>query len=106
MVNNSRDGEGAPRRPVAEPEILPPDRAQEPSDRTQEMRADQFFVRQRVFIAPPGPLGAVLAFVALAAIAASGVLLFLGLFLFLLPVVGAMVAGFLIAALLRGPRRL
>jgi len=32
--------------------------------------------------------------------------LFLGLFLFLLPAVGVMIAAFLLAALLGGPRRL
>jgi hypothetical protein len=95
---NSRDDENQPRQPVAEPEILPP-------SGVRQRRDDELWARQRVFIAKPGPLGAVLAFLALGAFAAVGVLLFLGLFLFMLPVVGAMVAAFLIAALLRGPRR-
>ncbi len=99
MWNDDRD---RPRRPVAEPEILPPDHA---GRRRRDQ--DQLWVRQRIFVArPQGPLGVVLALVGLAAFAAAGIVLFLGLFLFLLPMLGVMTAAFILAALLRGPRRL
>ena len=81
MWNDDRD---RPRQPVAEPEILPPDRA-------GPRRQDQVWMQQRVFVARPGPLGMALALIGLAAFAAAGIVLFLGLFLFLLPALGVMV---------------
>ena len=96
MWNDERD---RPRPPVVEPEILPP-------EHRGQQRRDEVFIRHRVFVARPGPLGMVLALVGLAAFAAIGIVLFLGLFLFLLPAVGVMIAAFLLAALLGGPRRL
>jgi len=97
MWNDERE---KPRRPVAEPEILPPERAG--PRRPQE----QVWVRQRVYVARPGPIGAVLALIGLAAFVATGIVLFLGLFIFLLPALGALMAVFILAALLRRPRRL
>jgi hypothetical protein len=47
----------------------------------------------------------ILALIGLAAFAAAGIVLFLGLFFFLLPALGVMLAAFLLAALLRGPQR-
>jgi hypothetical protein len=96
---DQQDDGNRPRPPVAELEILPPGRA-------APKREDEVWVRQRVFIAKPSPFGAALALLALAAFAAAGVLLFLGLFFFLLPVLGVMAAAGLLVALLRGPRRL
>jgi hypothetical protein len=99
MWNDDRD---RPRQPVAEPEILPPDHAG-----PKQPPQDQVWMRQRVFVArPPGPLGIVLALIGAAAFAAAGIVLFLGLFFFLLPALGVMMAVFILAALLRGPRRL
>ena len=98
MWNDERD---RPRPPVAEPEIIPPDH-RDPRRRPE----DQLYMRQRVFVAQPGPVGTLLALVGLVAFAATGILLFLGLFFFLLPALGVMLAAFVLAALLRGPRRL
>jgi hypothetical protein len=93
---------------VAAPEILPHERtggagrAREP-----EGRPEEFWVRgQRIVITRPGPLAMVLGLLALGALVAVGAVLFLGFFLLLIPAIGVMVAGFILAALLRGPRRL
>jgi hypothetical protein len=99
MWNDERD---RPRRPVAEPEIIPPDHRNPRDPRPPQ---DQLYGRQRIFVAQPGPVGTLLALVGLAAFAAAGILLFLGLFFFLLPALGVMLAAFVLAALLRGPRR-
>jgi hypothetical protein len=101
MWNSSDDGRDRPRRPVAEPEIIPPGR---PDPRPRQ--SDRVWVRQRVIIKPPGPLGFALGLIALAAFAAVGIVAFLGFFLILVPALGILVAGFILAALLRGPRRL
>ncbi|HXQ53800.1 MAG TPA: hypothetical protein VN802_22100 [Stellaceae bacterium] len=99
-MGNDRD-DGQPRHPVAEPEILPPERAD-----PRRRGADGVWVtHQRVFIAPPGPLGMVLGLIAMAALAALGVLAFLGFFLILIPALGVMVAAIVLAALFRGARR-
>jgi hypothetical protein len=95
------DDDGRPRQPVTEPEILPPDRAG-----ARRAAGEQIWVRQRVFVAPPGPLGVALGLLVLAAVAALGLVLFLGFFLVALPIAGAMALAFVVAALLRGPRRL
>ena len=94
------DEDGRPRRPVTEPEILPPERVGQ-----RRPASEQVWVRQRVFVAPPGPLGVALGLLVLAAAAALGLVLFLGFFLVALPLAGAMVLAFVVAALLRGPRR-
>jgi hypothetical protein len=95
--------DGRPRQPVTEPEILPPDHA---GAGPRARGAEQIWVRQRVFVAPPGPLGVVLGLVALVALAALGVVAFLGLFLLALPLAGALIVAGGLAMLLRGPRRL
>ena len=97
---NSQDGD-RPRKPAAEPEIIPPGRA-DPRAR----QPDQVWARQRVYIARPGPLGIALGLIGLGAFAAVGLVAFLGIFLILIPVVGVMIAAFILAALLRGTRRL
>jgi len=98
MWNSSDDGRA--RRPVTEPEIIPPDRA-DPQRRT----TGPIWVRQRVFVAPPGPMGIAMGLVALAALVGVGFVALLGFFVLALPLVGAMVAAFILAAMLRGPRR-
>ena len=100
MSHSSDDGWDRPRRPVAEPEIIPPGRA-DPSRREPE----PVWARQRIYVARPGPLGIALGLIGLGALAAVGIVAFLGLFLILIPAVGVMVAAFILAALLRGPRR-
>lgn len=95
------DDDARPRPPRTEPEILPPER---PEDRGRAA-PHPAFAQQRLVFAAPGPLGVLLALVGLGAIAVIGVVLFLGLVLLWIPVVGALAAGFIIAALLRGARR-
>jgi hypothetical protein len=101
MWSSSDDGRDRPRRPVAEPEIIPPGR---PDPRARQ--PDQVWVHQRIKIARPGPLGIVLGLLGLCVFAAVGIVAFLGLFLILIPALGILIAGFILAALLRGPRRL
>ena len=98
MWNSSDDGRA--RRPVTEPEIIPPDRAG-----SQRRAPEPVWVRQRVFVAPPGPLSIALGLVALAALVGIGFVALLGFVVLALPLVGAMVAAFILAAMLRGPRR-
>lgn len=101
MSHSSIDGD-RPRRPIAEPEIIPPDRGGGPSRREPE----PIWTRRRIHIARPGPLGLALGLIGLGAFAAVAIVAFLGLFLILIPAVGVMIAAFVLAALLRGPRRL
>jgi hypothetical protein len=101
MWNSSRDGRDQPRRPVAEPEIIPPGH---PDPRARA--GGPVWVHQRVAFARPGPLGIALGLIGLGVFAAVGIVAFLGLFIILIPVVGVMIAAFILAALLRGPRRL
>jgi hypothetical protein len=96
----SQDDRAGPRRPVAEPEILPPE-----APHRQARGAEQMFVRQRIYIARPGAVAMTLAMLALAALGLAGGVLFVGLALFLLPVAALAVGALIIAALLRGPRR-
>ncbi len=98
MWNSSDDGR--PRRPVTEPEILPPDHAGQ-----QRQAPDPVWVRQRVFVAPPGPMGIAMGLIALAALVGVGFVALLGFFLLALPLAGAMVVAFVLVAMLRGPRR-
>ena len=98
-MSNSRD-DGRARPPAAEPEIIPPGR---PDPRWQGK--EKVWVRQRVYVAPAGPLGVVVGLILLAALAGIGVVAFLGLFLLALPIAAAMVAAALLAALWHGPRR-
>jgi len=96
---NSNDDDRA-RQPVTEPEIIPPDRAGQP-----RRAPDRVWVRQRVFVAPPGPMGIAMGLIALVALAGVGLVALLGFFVLALPLVGAMLAAFILAAMLRGPRR-
>jgi hypothetical protein len=98
MSNFSDDGRA--RRPVTEPEIIPPDRAG-----PQRQTPEPMWVRQRVFVARPGPMGIAMGLVALAALVGIGFVALLGFVVLALPLVGAMVAAFILAAMLRGPRR-
>jgi hypothetical protein len=100
FMDYDRNDDG-PRQPTAEPEILPPERA----DPRRSGPDPVWVTQQRVFIAPPGPLGMVLGLIVTAALAALAVLAFLGFFLILLPALGVVVAALIIAALIRGVRR-
>ena len=101
MSHSSDDARGRPRRPVAEPEIIPPGSA-DPGPRVP----GPGWARQRIYVARPGPLGVALGLIGLGALAALGIVAFLGLFLILVPAVGLLIAALILAALLRGPRRL
>jgi fatty acid desaturase len=90
-----------PRKPRAEPEILPPD-AVDPRRRDP----DPAWVRQRVYVWRPGPGTMLLGLAALAALGFLSAVLFVGLAIFLLPAAALALGVFAIAALLRGPRRL
>ncbi len=87
-----------------EGEIIPPGHAgpRRPRDEPQVWVGRN----TRVFIAPVGPWALILGLLGLGAIAVVGAVVFLGLFLLWLPLIGLVAAGAILAALLRGPRRL
>jgi hypothetical protein len=89
------------RRP-REVEIIPPDR----DARRPREDGEVWVARHRVFIARPGPFELILGLLGLGALVAVGFIAFLGLFLLWLPLLGLIAAGTLLAALLRGSRRL
>jgi len=91
------------RRPIVEPEIIPPDRGSRRRDGDEPPPV--WVGRHRIVLAPPGPFAMLAGLLGLAAVAVMGTLLFLGLFLFFVPILGAVVVGAILAALLRGPRR-
>ena len=98
MWHPSDDG---PRAPRAEPEILPPEA---PGPRRRE--ADQLRVRRTIYIARPGPFAAALALILIAVLAVAGTVAIVGVALLLLPGIALGLGVLLLAALLRGPRRL
>ena len=87
--------------PQAEIEILPPEHGAQPRPRDGE----RVRVRQRIYVARPGPLALLLGLVAVGALVVIGLVAFLGLILLWLPVLGAMAAALVVRAFLRGPRR-
>jgi len=89
------------RRP-REVEIIPPD---ETDDQRRRPEGPIWVSRQRIYIARPGPFGLILGLLGLAALLAVGFLVFLGLFVLWLPLLGILAIGLLISALLRGPRK-
>jgi hypothetical protein len=93
-MSKSLDRDGMPRRPRAEPEIIPPDSARPGANA-------QIWSTQRVFLARPGPFARWLALLGLAAVVGTVLLVVLGLFLLALPLAGLLVAAYLIGRLSR-----
>ncbi len=91
------------RRP-GEIEIIPPGRPRRDDPRGRE-DGPVWVSRQRIYIARPGPFGMLLGLVGLAALLAVGFLVFLGLFVLWLPLLGILAVGVILSAFLRGPRR-
>ena len=92
----SDDRDDRPRKPALEGEIIPPEGAG-----SREREREQVWIHQRVFFAPPGPLSMLIGLVVLAALVTLGVVLFLGIFFLVLPVVLGAAAAFLLLGLLR-----
>jgi hypothetical protein len=91
------------RAPRGEVEILPPGNEERAAP---QFRHDIRMTRQHVFVAQPGPVGVALFLLGLGVVAGLGLLIFLGLFLLWIPLVGVALAGIVLSTLLRGPRRL
>lgn len=89
------DQRSTPERPRSEPEILPPER-REPGP-TQGAEGTY-----RIRVVQLGPVGATLLALAIGAASAVLLVIMLGTLLILIPVVGLLVAGAIIAGLLRG----
>src|SRR5271157_4613799 len=96
-----------PRRPAAEPEIIPPDHPgpQRTGDRRTTWTVDEAGRSYRIFVAKPSPFAMVLALIGLGAALAIVIFLVLGLFLLWVPVLGIVLCGLVLSALLRGPPR-
>ena len=95
-----------PRAPRAAPEILPPaGQGPDPRWQARDPRREPIFVRQRVYVARPGPLALVLGLFGVAALGFIGAVAFLSLAFFLLPLAAVGLGALVVAALLRGPRR-
>ncbi len=102
MFHSEDDPHHPARRPQAEPEIIPPDRPGGPRlDGGPRLR-----VTSHRFVVTPEPFSGLLALFAFGAVALASAVALLGLFLLAVPILGAVLAGFILAALLRGPRRL
>jgi hypothetical protein len=91
-----------PEKPRAEPEIIPPDHTHRRSPggdtRIWVSRGGYY----RVFIATPGPLTVILAFLMLGGVALGLLAALLGAFIIALPVIGVLVVSLALASLLRG----
>ncbi|HUZ72251.1 MAG TPA: hypothetical protein VMU87_04640 [Stellaceae bacterium] len=93
------------RRRPGEVEIIPPGRAARDDPRRRRKDEPVWVSGQRIYIARPGPLGMLLGLIGLAALLAVGFLVFLGLFVLWLPLLGIIAVGVIVSAFLRGPRR-
>jgi hypothetical protein len=97
-----------PERPRSEPEIIPPDDPRGRSPFGTPFGTPWGSARgwssgtQRVYVARIGPFGFALAALAVAIIAALVFLLVLGAFVILVPLVGLLLAGVVLASMLRG----
>jgi hypothetical protein len=87
------DRDDRPRRPLVEPEILPPDPRRE--------TAGAWTTRTRIYAFRPGLLATTLAALALLAVAGTVILLLLGVFLLWLPIAVVVAAAVLLSRLLR-----
>jgi uncharacterized membrane protein len=89
-------------KPRAEPEIIPPDRA----DRQSRSRAGiRLFLNEggvhRIYVAQLGPLGMVVLALIVGVLLAITLVLVLGVFLIWIPLVGLVVAAAIVSGLLR-----
>jgi hypothetical protein len=89
-----------PRRPRAEPEIIPPGRAYRRAT-GGEPGFVAFGAERRFTIATPGPLAFIMAGLALGAAALAVLVLLLGAVLISLPVIGALAAAVFLSHLIR-----
>src|SRR5215467_5146808 len=95
------DKQPIPERPKAEPEIIPPgDPRVRPGRAHMWQSADG---TQRIYVARVSPFGFTMVLFMVALMAALFVLLMIGAFVLLLPLVGLIIAGVILSALLRGP---
>jgi hypothetical protein len=95
------DQRSTPERPRSEPEILPPERSDAGAmhdARWERTGAGTYRIR----VVRLGPVGATLLALAIGAASAVLLVIMLGTLLILIPVVGLLVAGAIIAGLLRG----
>ncbi|MBX6424604.1 MAG: hypothetical protein IRZ09_01565 [Variibacter sp.] len=107
MQGNDLDrARGAPERPRAEPEIIPPDRARgrPEGDGLFVFVEDREGVR-RIHVARPGPLSFILAFVVAGLALAAILLVAFGVVVVLVPVIALAAAALLGYAYLRGTWR-
>jgi len=95
-MNQPIDGKPQGERPRSEPEIIPPGAAQNgPQMRTYV----DTHGTQRIYIAKLGPLGSILVALTTAILSAVMLIMFLGAFLVLIPVIGLLVAAAFISGL-------
>ena len=101
MADRFNDDPNRPRPPRAEVEILPPGHP-DPRRRGAAPGDPQLWMSgHRLTFRAPGPLALILGLLGLGLVAFAGFVVVLGLFLLWIPVLGALVAGVLLAALLR-----
>jgi hypothetical protein len=104
-LGNSRramDQRSTPERPRSEPEILPPERGDAGplhDARWERAGAEGIY---RVRVVKLGPVGATLLAIGIGVASAALLMLVLGTLLILIPVVGLLIAGAIIAGILRG----
>jgi hypothetical protein len=98
---NDKRQDPTDRRHYEEPEILPPERKQRGRDERTRVYTEEFGIR-RIYVTKVGPLG-FLTFSLVAGIVSIALLiLFMGAFVILLPVLGVLFVAGLIVAVLRG----
>jgi hypothetical protein len=78
-----------PREPRSEPEIIPPDHSERGTERV------------RVYVAKPSPVGLILLTLIIGFLAAAALVVLLGAFLFLLPLMVLVATGIIVAGLVR-----
>ena len=96
-----------PTRPRAEPEIIPPDRSSPHGRKRSRGATSNLWASvetgegHRVYIAKPGPLGLILAAIAVGIVVGMTLLALLGVLLLSLPVIGAIVAALILSTIIR-----
>jgi hypothetical protein len=78
-----------PREPRSEPEIIPPDHSERGTERV------------RVYVAKPSPVGLILLTLIIGFLAAAALVVLVGAFLFLLPLMVLVATGIIVAGLVR-----
>ena len=82
--------------PRSEPEIIPPEQAEQGTPRTRV-----FVDTQRIYIGKPSPLGLILVTLIIGLLSAAMLVLLFGVFLFLLPLAVLVATGVIVAGLVR-----